>query len=97
MELEARLRFNVREAMAAMVSWVREGTAASGKQVLLDVHSQLFCNFLGAKRVRSVECGRDVAIARVRLRMPLFGCSMRLFETTYRGFIDVGRSLLDGR
>jgi hypothetical protein len=47
--------------------------------------------------MRSVECGRSVAIGRVRLELPLVGCSMRILTTTYRGFIDVRRSLLDGK
>jgi hypothetical protein len=65
--------------------------------VLLDVHSQFLCDVLGGEGVRSVECGRSVASDRVRLELPSVWCGMRLFTTTYRGFIDVGRGLLDGK
>lgn len=54
-----------------------EKTTTTKVRGILDVHSQLLGNLFGGEGVRSVECGRSIAIARVWLVRPLGWCSMR--------------------
>jgi len=55
---------------------------------MIDIYAQSLCNFFEGESMGSGESWWRCAIDGFRLELPVFwGCSMRIFNTTYRGFV----------